>query len=210
MPEMGSARDELLVEARHLTVENGGLSRPATLQIVETSIASSGVRGGRMSGSRRASIVFPPPGAPMSSTLCGRFPTLSDRVVALTKALSAPLELAAGVGAGHASTNISRRATTDATLTDPASIFVPIVSSTFSSPSAHSRGVSLYLRVSVDRTAVARHSEDPSIGGGKSWKRAEVFSVLGLSDQAIHEMVIVACLLIIMAWALLLRVLNLG
>src|SRR2546425_12373922 len=81
MPEMGSARDELLVEARHLTVENGGLSRPATLQIVETSIASSGVRGGRMSGSRRASIVFPPPGAPTSSTLCGRFPTLSDRVV---------------------------------------------------------------------------------------------------------------------------------
>jgi len=81
MPEMGSARDELLVEARHLTVKNGGLSRPATLQIVETSIASSGVRGGRMSGSRRASIVFPPPGAPMSSTLCGRFPTLSDRVV---------------------------------------------------------------------------------------------------------------------------------
>ena len=68
----------------------------------------------------------------------------------------------------------------------------------------------MYLRVSVDRTAVARHSEDPSIGGGKSWKRAEVFSVLGLSDQAIHEMVIVACLLIIMAWALLLRVLNLG
>src|SRR5207249_12076317 len=85
------------------------------------------------------------------------------------------------------SMNISRRATTDATLTDPASIFVPIVSSTFSSPSAHSRGVSLYLRVSVDRTAVARHSEDPSIGGGKSWKRAEVFSVLGLSDQAIHD-----------------------
>ena len=121
MPEMGSARDELLVEARHLTVENGGLSRPATLQIVETSIASSGVRGGRMSGSH------------------------------------------------------------------PASIFVPIVSSTFFSPSAHSRGVSLYLRVSVDRTAVARHSEDPSIGGGKSWKRAEVFSVLGLSDQAIHD-----------------------
>ncbi len=121
MPEMGSARDELLVEARHLTVENGGLSRPATLQIVETSIASSGVRGGRMSGSH------------------------------------------------------------------PASIFVPIVSSPFSSPSAHSRGVSLYLRVSVDRTAVARHSEDPSIGGGKSWKRAEVFSVLGLSDQAIHD-----------------------
>src|SRR2546427_11963923 len=121
MPEMGSARDELLVEARHLTVENGGLSRPATLQIVETSIASSGVRGGRMSGSH------------------------------------------------------------------PASIFVTIVSSPFSSPSAHSRGVSLYLRVSVDRTAVARHSEDPSIGGGKSWKRAEVFSVLGLSDQAIHD-----------------------
>ena len=121
MPEMGSARDELLVEARHLTVQNGGLSRPATLQIVETSIASSGVRGGRMSGSH------------------------------------------------------------------PASIFVPIVSSPFSSPSAHSRGVSLYLRVSVDRTAVARHSEDPSIGGGKSWKRAEVFSVLGLSDQAIHD-----------------------
>src|SRR5436190_21091316 len=91
MPEMGSARDELLVEARHLTVQHGGLSRPATLQIVETSIASSGLRVARMSGSRRASIVFPPPGAPMSSTLGGRFPTLSDRDVASTKPLSRPL-----------------------------------------------------------------------------------------------------------------------
>src|SRR5437667_8282482 len=112
MPEMGSARDELLVEARHLTVENGGLSRPATLQIVETSIASSGVRGGRMSGSH------------------------------------------------------------------PASIFVPIRFFPFLFAQRSLTGVSLYLRVSVDRTAVARHSEDPSIGGGKSWKPAEVFSVL--------------------------------
>src|SRR5947199_6772857 len=59
MPEMGSARDELLVEARHLTVENGGLSRPATLQIVETSSASSGGRGGRVSGSRPGWILVP-------------------------------------------------------------------------------------------------------------------------------------------------------
>ena len=67
MPEMGSARDELLVEARHLTVENGGLSRPATLQIVETSIASSGVRGGRMSGSHPASIFVTIVSSPFSS-----------------------------------------------------------------------------------------------------------------------------------------------
>ena len=46
-----------------------GASKPATLQIVEISIASSVVRGGKIPGSRRASIVFPPPGGPRRITL---------------------------------------------------------------------------------------------------------------------------------------------
>src|SRR5438552_5972243 len=43
--------------------------RPATLWIIVTSIASSSASGGRIDGRRRASMVLPEPGGPMSSTL---------------------------------------------------------------------------------------------------------------------------------------------
>ena len=52
-------------------VTSGRPSRsPATLWMAVTATASSTVSGGRMDGSRRASMVLPEPGGPSSSTLC--------------------------------------------------------------------------------------------------------------------------------------------
>ena len=45
-------------------------SRPATLWIAVTSIASASASGGRMDGSRRASMVFPEPGGSEQQELC--------------------------------------------------------------------------------------------------------------------------------------------
>ena len=58
------------------TVDGG--RTPATEWILVTSSASSGVRGGRIPGSRRASIVFPVPGGPASSRLCAPAAAISS------------------------------------------------------------------------------------------------------------------------------------
>ena len=54
---------------RAVDERRGRRAGPATLWIAVTSIASSSVSGGRIDGRRRASMVFPEPGGPSSSTL---------------------------------------------------------------------------------------------------------------------------------------------
>ena len=55
---------------RRTTSDSRAFSTPATEWMRVTSSASSGVRGGRMDGIRRASIVLPAPGDPTMSRLC--------------------------------------------------------------------------------------------------------------------------------------------
>ena len=53
-------------------------STPATEWIIDTSSNSRGVKGGRIDGSRWASIDFPAPGAPLISLLCTKDPAGSE------------------------------------------------------------------------------------------------------------------------------------